>query len=319
VQHERKGEEEEKSRAGARRSRLKLIALLALASTAHAGDETGQLGIGMEARGARWPSTVPKGWYLRRDRNDLGESAVEVKASCATGARNAVRTRVQVGPGSRAALELLVPLGGTYMNGFQVQLRCDTDSAYFGDTVGSNSTNPAFHPVLLLSAVAPETGAVERWSEQLSTTSIEGMRGRHMVSVTTVPPTGAPADVDVAYASFDGMPRNHGAYSSLDLVVLDASRGTPSEASPAARRPRTGGDPLRDGGTRAAYGGAELAAGWSRANRASRRGQRAAAGSGVCPPAPGASTAAGMWSGRRTSWARTAASPRSRVAGAATR
>src|SRR5262249_27261670 len=157
----------------------------------------------------------------------------------------------EVAAGARAALELLVPLGGTYMNGFVVQLRCDDDSWYFGDAVGSNSTNPGFRPVLLLSAAEPEAGAVERWSEKLSTTSLTGGGMRILTSggraMLTGPSTAASSnDVQVARAPFEGMPRRHGGYSSLALVVLDPEGGMPSEAqlAPLVAWVRTGGDLL---------------------------------------------------------------------------
>jgi hypothetical protein len=250
-----RNEEEEKSRTGARRSRLR--ALLLLAPLARAGDETQRIEPRLEARvWSPWPETVHKGWapiFVEIRNEDRDERLVEIEAECHDwNNERRVETRVLVAPDSSVALELLVPLGGVYMNGYQVQIHGERGSAYFGSTVGSSSANPAFRPVLLLGERVPEAGAVERWSEAVSSTTIEKesygfprivVRGSGPAPVT---PSTAPNDVDLVHSGFAGMPRHHAGYSSLDLVVLDPEGGMPSEAqlAPLVAWVKIGGDLL---------------------------------------------------------------------------
>jgi hypothetical protein len=232
-----------------------VLAFGLLVPLAHAGDETQRFAPGFEARvWSPWPETVQRGWapIFVELRNEFAfERSIEIEASCGDyGAERKVRTALRLEPEASATLEVLVPLGGMYTNDFQVLLRCDDGLAYFGDTVGSSSANSAFRQVLLLSERAPEAGAVERWSEALSTTVIAGPRrvvytpgGAPTLATSGTPP---PNDVDVAHASFAGMPQHHAAYSSLDLVVLDPEGGMPSVAQLDALVAwvRTGGDLL---------------------------------------------------------------------------
>jgi hypothetical protein len=224
----------------------------------HAGDERQRFAPGFEARvWSPWPESVQRGWapIFVELRNELElERSVELEASCSDwGAEREVRTSLRIAPGASAALEVLVPMGGVYNNAFVVLLRCDGESTYFGDTVGSGSPNPGYRQVLLLGEREPEAGAVERWSEALSTASIAGestmirVLGPGLTVTTSGAGTpSAPNDVDVAHAPFAGMPRHHAAYSSLDLVVLDPAGGLPSEAQLDALVAwvRTGGDLL---------------------------------------------------------------------------
>jgi hypothetical protein len=247
------------------------LALLALASPARAGDETKRFSTGFEARvWSPWPGTVQRGWapIFVELRNELPfERAIVVEATCGDwGTEREVRATLRLAPEESAALELLVPMGGVYNNQFQVELYCDDDRTYFNDTVGSSSTNAGFRQVLLLAEREPAAGEVERWSAALSTTTIAG-QPRYVYSatgVTTVPASTTPNDVEVARAPFAGMPRHHAAYSSLDLVVLDPSRGMPSEAQldALAAWVRTGGDLLVMGerAREAALGAPALAA-----------------------------------------------------------
>jgi hypothetical protein len=233
-----------------------VIAFTLLAPLASAGDETLRFATGMEARvWSPWPESVHKGWApifveIRNDRPD--ERTVEVEAECADwGSERKVRTRVRLAPRSNAALELLVPMGAVYTNEYHVRLQSGDEATYYSGIVGANSANPAFRPVLFLSEIEPGAGAVERWSESVSTATIEGEQyliARHMAAATPsgFPLPTKPNDVDLAHAPFAGMPRHHAGYSSLDLVVLDPAGGMPSEAqlAPLLAWVRTGGDLL---------------------------------------------------------------------------
>ena len=230
------------------------LATILVAPAVRAGDETQRLASGVEGRvWSPWPGSVHKGWApifveLRNERGE--EREVEIDANCGDyGSHRSVTARVVLPPEASAALELVVPLGAVYTNEYYVELRCEDQSTYYSGVVGSSSTSSGFRSVLLLSEVVPEAGALERWSETLSSKTIETSRFVMGPTGMVPAPPAVPNDVDLARAPFAGMPAHQGAYSSLDLVVLDSSRGLPGEAQLAALLAwvRTGGDLLVTG------------------------------------------------------------------------
>ncbi|MSR62522.1 MAG: hypothetical protein EXS08_08760 [Planctomycetes bacterium] len=226
-----------------------LVALLlgwALATRAHAGDETSQLRNGVQARvWSPWPTQIYRGWapiYVELENHSAQRQRLRLSASCNDWLERELDTGLELGPGEKAALELLVPLGAQYSNEYSVQLQANGESTWFGSAVGSYAADPSLHPVLYVSESVPAAGEVERWSASLSTTHVEA---RYVRSSSTGSAS-EPNDVGLAHATFAGLAQHHAAYSSLDLVVLDAALGLPGEERLAALLAwvRTGGDLL---------------------------------------------------------------------------
>jgi len=229
--------------------RLLLALLLALAPRAPAGDETRLLQNGVQVRvWSPWPAALYRGWapiMMELENASVEARRVQLTASCNDwSAERELETGLELGPGERAALELLVPLGAMYSNEYSVQVHSGDERYWFGSAVGSNAADPSVHPLLYVSEHAPEAGEVERWSAALSSVHVE--RQRYVVLGSGGAPSVEPNDVQLAHATFAGLARHHAAYSSLDLVVLDTTDGLPSEErlAPLLAWVRTGGDLL---------------------------------------------------------------------------
>jgi hypothetical protein len=236
-----------------------LAALGSLAGSPETQGERKQLLPGLEAEvWSPWPRSVHAGWapIFVRVENDLeAEVVAQVLASSRDWAvEREVRTTLTLEPKSKGALELLVPLGGLYQNNFLVEIRAADRRQLFSPQVGTGSVEPMSRQILLLSGSAPEAGAKERWSESLSTKALDGMptitRPLPGITITTTSSSGggysSANNVEVAHATFEDMPAQHAAYSSLDLVVLDSKDGLPSEVrlEPLLAWVRLGGDLL---------------------------------------------------------------------------
>lgn len=235
-----------------------LVGLMLGASPAQAGDETQSLGsLGVEMRvWSPWPASVRRGFGPVRIelRNDSEKTrVVHVTGDASDWAFDrSMSWSVELGAGERTEVELLLPLGGQWQNDWSLSANCDGESGYFGSCLGSNGTDPTVRQILLFSERTPAAGDTEAWSAALSSREVTasttgattGLTGLGYVSTGSSTPT--TSDVDLAHSRFAGLARHWGAYTSLDLVVLDVTGGAPgaAELAPLAAWVRSGGDLL---------------------------------------------------------------------------
>lgn len=238
-----------------------LVCLALGASHAQAGDETQSIGsLGVEMRvWSPWPASVCRGWGPVRV--ELRNSSEKTRVVYLDGDANdwmfnrTTRSSVELGAGERTEMELLLPLGGQWQNAWGLTARCDGETSFFGSCLGSNSMDPTVRQVLLVSERAPAAGETEAWAAELSEREVTAGGTTTIPSVTLIPGasigyTGPSApitsDIDLAHGRFAGLARHWGAYTSLDLVVLDVSGGAPgaAEFAPLVAWVRTGGDLL---------------------------------------------------------------------------
>lgn len=245
-----------------------VLVLALLASRASAGDQSAHLKSGVRVRTwSPWPASVHSGWapiFVELENASQRERTIELEAiGNDWNAERSVRAVLTLGPGASAALELLVPLGAAYSNEYRVEVDCGDEQEFLSGVVGANGSSSGMRQVLFVSESTPGAGMLERWSAELSTVVTHGpFAGIGASSSRSAAST--PNDIEVAHTGFGGLARHQGAYSSLDLVVLDPARGLPGEAELAglAAWVRTGGSllVLGAGGLDAAATSATLAA-----------------------------------------------------------
>jgi len=226
-------------RHGRKKLALWTCALALSAGVAQAGDQTQQLGgIGVEVRvRSAWPKNLSHGMApIRIELRNSSGRAQDVRLEATAWDWNVERTvqgRFQLAPGDGNELELLVPVDASGQSQYWLSFTQGQDQAYFGDCVGTSSVVPGLHPVLYVSERTPEAGELEAWAAALGAT----IPAPHT-------PSPAPHDVELAHARHEDLARQWGAYTSLDLVVLDADHGLPpaETLAPLVAWVRSGGE-----------------------------------------------------------------------------
>lgn len=178
-----------------------------------------------------WPEQLGKGWFpIFVDLENRGGDGEEVRLTVSSSSmgplaagREVTRT-VQLAPGERRSVELLVPViggldHGGFGTGFSVEAAVGENRVRL--SAGGEAWAPEHFPLVLFSEEFPDAAdlaVLERDLERRSPRAIDG-EGFSQV------PSGL--DVHVAGAPFDRLPREWAAYSSLQVVALDLTRGVP--------------------------------------------------------------------------------------------
>ncbi|NUP97137.1 MAG: hypothetical protein HUU28_13340 [Planctomycetaceae bacterium] len=205
--------------------RLALAGLL-LVPAALAGDSTQVLSRAkVEARlSSSWPDMLNKGWAPLRI--ELRNDSDRARVVSLTGSVNDWQLsstwaqRVELGAGERAELELTLPAGGAWQSEWNFVVRCDGDSAYFSGILAAGGDS-AYCNVLVTGPDEVAASEVTRWQEETSTRT---------VGYSAPGSTSAHDNVRLGFALHGALPRSNTAYTSLDLVVLDARKGLPTDA-----------------------------------------------------------------------------------------
>jgi len=222
--------------------------LLVLGGSASAGDETHRYSFDSEVRAwSPWPATAQKGWApLYLEIHNASDESHDYRLRARSndfGSERLVESSLEVPAGERVALELLLPLGGLYTSQFGLQVRCEDETLYFGNVVGGRRSVGLRH-VLVVGDFEPAAGDLERWSEEISDAVLPDTVQRFFGSGP--PPPTKSNNIVLTHARPEVLPRQHAAYSSLDLVVIDTRGALPDEEHLAALAAwvRLGGDVL---------------------------------------------------------------------------
>ncbi len=208
---------------------LALAAALAPALPARAGDVTARLekaDIEVRARSA-WPANLNKGWApLRLELHNRGGEPARVRLDASAADWQLERTfqrGFDLAPGERMDAELLLPTGGQWANDWSLRLRTPRGDDWRGSDVVAGGGAVDYRAILAVSDEAVAPSMVAQWSERIS---------RQAVNSGYVAPGTTPTndDAQMGHARFDDLARSWGAYTSLDLVVLDARTELPPEA-----------------------------------------------------------------------------------------
>ncbi|MCY3001857.1 MAG: hypothetical protein NTV21_08635 [Planctomycetota bacterium] len=193
--------------------------------TAFAGDSTQVLTRAkVEARlSSPWPGMLNKGWApvrveLRNDSDrprtvSIGGSCSDWQMGCTS------EQRVELAPGEQADLELTLPTGGTWQTDWNFNVRSNGDAAYFSGVL-SGGGEYAYCNVLVIGPDEVPASEVTHWQEQCSTTT---------VGYTAPGTTSTHDNIQMGFAVHGELPRSNTAYTSLDLVVIDARKGLPQD------------------------------------------------------------------------------------------
>ncbi len=171
-----------------------------------------------------WPSAV-KGWVpIYVELANLGASRRNIRVDAHNSGWNSsvqIATGATLDPGERAHLELCAPAVGQWQDTYRVFARVSGDDALQIDSeCGTLGTPNAYHPVLVVGATPPTSGALLTWSAEISSIAINSRT--HGSTSTPVND-----DIPFGFATWDDLPANAAAYTSLDLVVVDATSGLP--------------------------------------------------------------------------------------------
>lgn len=230
-----------------------LLALLVTALPTRAQDHSFTLHREIEIRmHCRWPGSCIKGWApVQVEVRNLSEREQFVRLMAEGidwNTRNVGRA-IELDAHEHLEFELLLPLGGQYQNNYYLNFYSDGESG--GGPVLGTRFDTSVRQILYVSETAPAAGEVEAWSSLLSAREVSaGGAPAGTTSVATLGYVGgsiaATPDVDLAHTRFDGLARSWGAYTSLDLVVLDLDAGAPpaAELAPLVAWVRSGGDLL---------------------------------------------------------------------------
>ena len=221
-----------------------LLALLAFATAvpARSGDVTVLLtGADVEVRArSAWPTMLNKGWAplrleLHNRSSEPARLRLDANADDWTNTR-AFRQAFELAPGERVDTELLLPAGGQWERQWNVRLRSQRGDDLINSSVLAEGGELNYFAILAVSDVAVSPSTVAQWSEKTS----KNVAKRGWVAPGTTP---TPDDARIGHARYEDLARNAGAYTSLDLVVLDARSELPPEASlePLAAWVRSGG------------------------------------------------------------------------------
>ncbi len=228
----------------ARQAAVCALALGALALAAFAGDQSKRLPNSVEVRmWSRWPSQLHKGWapLFVEVRNEGGsEQRISLRADSTDwrGQRQVVSEFVVEAGGSRS-IELLAPVDVLNSSDYLVHLEAGDERIWLNGIVGTTGVDPSQRTVLFVTERLFEAGELERWNAGVADAAgpVESAGHFRAPGVRMVRKAAAsgttPATVDIALARRDEIARQAAAYSSLDLVVLDAQAPWPSESDAA--------------------------------------------------------------------------------------
>jgi hypothetical protein len=190
-----------------------------------------------------WPAQVHKGWIpCQVTVANGGERActVDVRAT-AWGVEREVEASISVPAGAEGSIEMLLPAFANTQNQYTLRLLHEGRSHWLAGNFGGSELGMVdARSILYFSEGEPEAGLTERWSGELSTAEVSGAGPviRHSGGltgyVTFTPPrpattTGTPNNVQVHHVRFDRLPQHAESFTSVDVVVLDASTGLPGE------------------------------------------------------------------------------------------
>lgn len=231
---------------GGRRLAAWAGALALVASVVRAGDQTQEVGntsVEVRVRSA-WPKQVSQGLAplrveLRNNSGKVRDLRLEA-TSWDWNVERSLESRLSLAPGETSELELLLPVDSNGQSQYWLQVVHGDEQAYFGDCVGSSSLAAGTHPVLFVSERALPAGELEAWAEGLGDPLPTYTSGPGGVASAHTP------DIELAQARHEELVRQWGAYTSLDLVVLDADHGLPSaeRLAPLVAWVRSGGELL---------------------------------------------------------------------------
>lgn len=195
----------------------------------------------VEARfSSAWPGMLNKGWAPVRVelRNDADRRRfVSLGGSCNDWQMNCNWSqRIELGPGERAEFELTLPTGGTWQSEWTFNVRCDGEQAYFASILAAGGDS-GYSNVLVTGPDEVAGSVVTSWQEQCSTST---------VGYTPSGSTAAHDNIQIGFALHDALPRSNTAYTSLDLVVIDARNSLPPDdkLEPLMAWARSGGQVL---------------------------------------------------------------------------
>ncbi len=210
--------------------RAALHALLALvvAVPARASDVTALLPdvqVEVRARSA-WPAKLNKGWGpLRLELHNRGDQPARLRLG-ATAAdwqnERTFRQSFELAPGERVDTELVLPAGGQWEQEWSVRLRSQRSDDWTEHNLLGCGGEADYRAVLAVSDRPVVQSTVAQWSERLSRRA-----------VTSYTSAGRPAvsdDMQVGHARYEDLARSWAAYTSLDLVLIDARSELPPEA-----------------------------------------------------------------------------------------
>jgi hypothetical protein len=224
------------------------VVALVLAA-ARAGDQTQRTAkTGVEVRAwSPWPNQLNKGWApmfveLQNQSSEARWVRLEARAQDYYINRS-IEDALWLQAGESAHLELHCPSNGMWnTNTFMLDVRVEGDHNVLGAIVASGASND-FRSVLAVAPRAAAASDVQRWIESTSTKSVGGY-------YTSGTPSASTNDnVQIGYATFGELPTSPAAYTSLDLVAIDASEGLPpaSELGAVLAWVRGGGELLLTG------------------------------------------------------------------------
>lgn len=232
-----------------------LVALsLLLASTlaAPAGDRSHKLPNGVEMRAwSRWPSQASSGWAPLIVELHNGSERPRVVALEAR--RSDWRSewtsdaQIELEAGASRTIELLVPMSAEHSTNIGLGVRCDGERGWVNGMIGTSALTPGAGAIVLLTERVFDPGELERWNAALALDPKSSASPSPVFPTFIVRPAKAgPLDSDIAVVRAGELPSHTAAYTSLDLVVLDAAAAWPGEAqlAPLFAWMRSGGDVL---------------------------------------------------------------------------
>lgn len=210
--------------------------------TVFAGDSSQVLSRAkVEARlSSPWPGMLNKGWAPVRIelRNDADRRrVVSLSGSCNDWQMNCNWSqRVELGPGEQTELELTLPTAGAWQSEWTFVVRCDGDQAYYSGILAGGGDS-GYSNVLVTGPDEVAGSVVTAWQEQCSTSTVG----------YSPPGSGSAHDnIQIGFAQHSALPRSNTAYTSLDLVVVDARKSLPPDdkLEPLMAWARSGGQVL---------------------------------------------------------------------------
>lgn len=225
---------------------------LASALASPAGDQSQSLSNGVELRAwSRWPSHVQGGWapiFIELRNESDRTRAVTVKGRRSDWRSTwAAEVRVELAAGSAQAFELLAPMATDFSSDVGIEVSSDGAQSWVNGVVGTNALRHGARALVLLTEREFEPGELERWNSALAASPAAGAPSGTGIGAIIVRHTApGPVEADIAVVRPGELPTHTAAYSSLDLVVLDAASAWPSEAklAPLTAWMRSGGDVL---------------------------------------------------------------------------
>ncbi len=218
------------------------VPLAVTAPHARAGDVAQSLSNGVEVRvWSPWPTNLNSGWApafveVRNEREQVRRADITARRS-EWRLQWRLEMPLELGAREMRSVELLVPMSAEYSNDTNFEVDCDGLRAHLSGAVGASGLAPTAGAVVLYTERKFEPGAIERWNAavgaqddadaagDVAATATTGRRGG---SVFVRPTSGDPIPAEIAIVRPEHAPAHTAAYSSLDLVVLDAAGQWPS-------------------------------------------------------------------------------------------